>query len=235
MRLLLTRPEQDSLQTAALLHTHGIESVIAPLFDVVDCAPDVLPDLTPVQALIFTSRNAVTHFAKHFFVPALPAYCVGEQTAEAARYAGFSDVFSADGDKYDLVALIRAQCQPEDGSLLRLMQDMPHDDLVDQLNEFDINSVALYKMHEKQVDIASALTTSGLDGVTLYSPKTAARFRDCVLHAGLAEGCRTLTAWCISKATADALSPLEFLAVHHAERPTQQSLINLIRDISNDT
>src|SRR5262249_57315201 len=53
-------------------------------------------------------------------VAVLPAFAAGSGTAEAARAAGFADVRSADGDKVDLAALLRADYQAARGPLLYL-------------------------------------------------------------------------------------------------------------------
>ncbi len=231
MRILLTRPELDSLQTAALLHSLDIDTVICPLFDVVDRAPNFLPDLKQFQGLVFTSKNAVSVFATHYSIPDLPAYCVGEQTANTARRHGFKTVFSADGDLHDLSQLINQKCDPKDGALLRLVQDMPQDELVAELFHFDVTSVILYAMQEKAANIAEVLSANECDGVCFYSPKAASYFAQLVSQSGAAEACRTMTAWCISKATAQALGNIEFQSISIADRPNQQSLITLIRNM----
>ena len=64
----------------------------------------------PYGAVVMTSANAARAIARHpqrDQLTALPAFTVGRHTAEAARAAGFGDVRSADGDKNDLVALLR--------------------------------------------------------------------------------------------------------------------------------
>ncbi len=110
VRLLVTRPEPDGERTAAALRARGHDVLVAPLLRRrrVDCE---LPD-GPYGAVVMTSANAARAVARHpqrEQLTALPAFTVGRHTAEAARAAGFRDVHSADGDKNDLVALLRAR------------------------------------------------------------------------------------------------------------------------------
>ena len=79
--------------------------MISPLIEIVP-VPGPL-DLDGVQGLVFTSANGVEQFAARSADRSLPAWCVGEMTAAAARRAGFA-ARSADGDVGDLAALVVA-------------------------------------------------------------------------------------------------------------------------------
>ena len=80
----------------------------------------MLPDRA-FSAVVLTSANAARAIAEHpgrAQLTALTAFTVGRRTAEAARAVGFRDVRSADGDKRDLVDLLRADLVRTD--LLRM-------------------------------------------------------------------------------------------------------------------
>src|SRR4051812_35315276 len=69
-------------------------------------------DPASFDAIIMTSGNAARALTAHPLLRRsleLPVFAVGEQTAQAARNAGFSRVVSADGDAADLLNLIRDQ------------------------------------------------------------------------------------------------------------------------------
>ena len=96
--LLLTRPRAQSQAFAAALEARlpgRFRPVIAPLIEIAP-VPGAL-DLAGLQGLIFTSANGVEQFAARTADRSLPAFCVGEMTAAAARGAGFA-ARSADGD-----------------------------------------------------------------------------------------------------------------------------------------
>lgn len=89
--LLLTRPAPQARRFAEAARDRcgaGLRIVLSPLM-----APELLnPDL-PLQGLrglIFTSETGVEGFARLSGRRDLPAHCVGEATARAARDAGFA-------------------------------------------------------------------------------------------------------------------------------------------------
>ena len=121
VRLLVTRAEPDGERTAAQLRARGHDVRLAPLLRVqaIDCE---FAD-EAYAAVVMTSANAARAVAGHprrAALTALPAFTVGRHTADAARAAGFTDVHSADGDKADLAALVRAQRQGRGAPLLYL-------------------------------------------------------------------------------------------------------------------
>ena len=232
MQVLLTRPAADSLKTAERLRDHHIQSIIQPVFEVAFLQPD-LPSLEHCQAIIATSQHSVTAFAGLSNERDLPIYCVGNHTAETARQAGFTDVYSADGDKHDLRDLVRQALNPNNGFLLRLAGYTHRDTLVEELSlaQFTLRSVQLYAVQEidhLNADTIQALNDATLDGVLFFSPKTASRFYKLVAKQGLSASCRSLTAWCISENAARVLDGLSFKEIAIAERPTQKALLELI-------
>jgi uroporphyrinogen-III synthase len=106
MQILLTRPLEDSRALAETLEAEGIEPLIWPLTRIV---PTVTALKLPIatDALLFTSANGVRALAALVERRDLPALCVGEATARAARKAGFRDCFSAGGDARALADLAR--------------------------------------------------------------------------------------------------------------------------------
>jgi uroporphyrinogen-III synthase len=91
LAILVTRPRSESEVFALTLAMRGHDAVQAPLLDIV---PDETAsvDLDGVQALLFTSINGVRSFARVSTARDVPAYCVGDATAQAARDMGFRDV-----------------------------------------------------------------------------------------------------------------------------------------------
>ena len=104
--LLLTRPVEGSERFAKMLRARfsaDLPIVIAPLQKIewLNFAP-----LDPqAKALIFTSQNGVLGWNRDEIAAKLPAFCVGPQTAQAARAAGH-DVYEAGGDAEALIGLI---------------------------------------------------------------------------------------------------------------------------------
>jgi uroporphyrinogen-III synthase len=232
MKLLVTRPAADSAALAALLEAQGHEVLIDPMLEVKPIEGAAV-DLDGVTGLLFSSANGVRAFAALSDRSDLVAYAVGDRTAEAARAAGFGQVESANGDVEALAKLVAERRKPEDGILLHVSGAVRAGTLAETLAAlgFTVRHVALYEA----VPAASlapatiqAVTSGGLDGVLLFSPRTAKHFADLVAAAELAEPARRLQAWCLSQAVADALAPLPLAGLHIAAEPTQASLLKAI-------
>ena len=87
--LLLTRPRAQSEAFAAVLAAElpgRFRPVVSPILEIVPLPAPL--DLDGLQGLIFTSANGVEQFAARSPDRSLPAWCVGEMTAAAARRAG---------------------------------------------------------------------------------------------------------------------------------------------------
>lgn len=105
--IVLTRPKAQSAAFAdALVAARGVALpiLIAPLMRIDPVTP---PDFGKPDHIIFTSVNGVDQ-AKELGVPiSTTAWCVGDQTAQAAACYGF-EVHNAKGNSDDLVTLMTA-------------------------------------------------------------------------------------------------------------------------------
>lgn len=232
MHVLLTRPVASSLATAKLLTDRKIITSIQPLFSIIELQAGI-PPLENYQALVFTSQHSVNAFAEIHAEREMPVYCVGDSTAKLAQHHNFGHVVSADGDAVDLIKLIVETLDPKKGPLLRLAGYDGQDELLDALqdNGFESDKIQLYYIEEIDALLPKTktlLSSHLLDGVLFFSPKTASRFYRLLAKEGLSATCRTMTAWCISKNTADALGDLPFKQVEIAARPTQDEILKLI-------
>src|SRR3954452_2213574 len=84
MRLLVTRPEPDATRTAQTLRGRGHEVLLAPLLSTQTVDAEFAG---PYGAILMTSANAARAIAAHGRareLRALPAYVVGNRTADAA-------------------------------------------------------------------------------------------------------------------------------------------------------
>jgi uroporphyrinogen-III synthase len=234
MRLLLTRPREDAEALAETLRARGHEPLIAPVMDVrfFDGAP--LP-LTGIQGVIATSANGVRALSRRVQRRDITLYAVGPQTTEAARAEGFSHVVNADGDAQALVEIIAREAKPEAGPLLHAAGAETTGRLKQSLNGmgFELEAPVLYEAIAMQAlsdAAAEALTAGTLDGVLLFSPRSAKIFADLVRRADLAESCARLDAFCISAATMAALGKLTFARLAVAGEPNQTAMLALLVD-----
>lgn len=193
MRLLVTRPATDGQALAAELEARGHSVICAPVIDIA-MKPDAAPDLTDVKGLAFTSANGVLAF-QPFAAPArhLPAYGVGPQTAAALSAAGFSNVHIAGGDVTSLAQTITDDC-PE-GPVLHISGRDQAGDLAVTLKAAgcEARRAVLYEARaatELPPAALTALRDKALDGVILYSKRSAEIFYRLVSSARAEEAAR---------------------------------------------
>ena len=226
-RLILTRPRVQAERFAAEIEARCPDRfavLIAPLLEIEPV--DATPDLDGVEALIFTSENGVRRLAELTDRRDIPAYCVGDRTAAAARTAGFG-AQSAAGDAAALLALIRARLAPGT-RVLHLRGRHAARELAPELARagFSAGDCILYDQVSRPLDpaAAEALRAGGTGLVALFSPRTAG-----VLATEMAgHPAPGFTALCLSDAVARALKTARFRDVETAARPDARAMLDAI-------
>lgn len=233
MRLLVTRPDEDAGALIATLAALGHDAVAAPLLSIRALDDADIPQAA-YRALLVTSANGVRVLGRHKErLLGLKVFAVGEASAEAVRAAGFADVEAAGGDVVSLAALIVRRLTPEGGPLLHIAGSVVAGDLKGDLEArgFSVTRAVLYeaitssRLPERAAD---ELRAGRLDGVLLYSPRTARTFAQLVRDEGVEGSLSRVTAYCLSQAVAEALAGLPLAAIRVAAAPDQSSLLGLI-------
>ena len=233
MKILVTRPEPDASRLAERLRGSGIEPVIEPMMQVADVSATL--DLQGMQALAFTSANGVRAFSARDKDRSLPIFAVGQATALAARNEGFSSVHTAGGDVDHLAGLIGVILDPDDGPLLHVAGKVVAGDLGATLAVlgFQVERAVLYgtePLAELSASLKSALQGKTLDGVTLYSPRTARIFDKLVQEAALTTPLASLTCYALSENVAKAASALTWAKIEVAQTPDEDALLELLEE-----
>ena len=235
MRLLITRPQADALKLRATLEGRGHQASVEPLLRVAFVAGDAI-DLSGVQALIATSRNALRALSGHPLLAAarhIPLFAVGRATAAEARGLGFALVMTGAGTARQLLTHIVAVADPAAGLLLQLAGDVEATDLKGELEShgFRIVRHIVYRMHASaalSAETMERLALGEIDGVILMSPRTAEIYAALMRKAGLAGVALGLIHFCVSAAAAKRLAPLGAVAVAVADRPRLEEVLALI-------
>ncbi|MGE3691841.1 MAG: uroporphyrinogen-III synthase [Novosphingobium sp.] len=114
--LIVIRPEPGCAATVATAKTLGLDAFGFPLFQVRSQTWDS-PDCSHFDALLAGSANAFRHGGSALTnFRALPAYVVGEATAQEAHAAGFADILAGSGGLQSLLDRLA----PQHRRLLRL-------------------------------------------------------------------------------------------------------------------
>lgn len=101
--LLIIRPALRAGEDADFFAARGINAHIAPVLAYEDAAFD-MPEADQVDALVITSARAVERIQNPDSFKDKPLYCVGAQSAQAAKDGGFTSVRNAKGTAKELLA-----------------------------------------------------------------------------------------------------------------------------------
>lgn len=179
--LLITRPEAAARRFLLAVEAEMGPCVRAVLSPVMRIVP--VPGLSvPVcDALVLTSEHGVSA-ARALGVPAgTRCYCVGDQTAQTARAAGY-DAISAGGDAETLLALL-AKERPG-GRLLHLRGEHARGAVVSRLRSMGLEAqeVIAYRQEPLPLTGAARKLLAGNDPVVLplFSPRSASIFVEAV-------------------------------------------------------
>jgi uroporphyrinogen-III synthase len=232
MRLVLTRPKQDSERSAVPLRARGHDVLIAPLMRIETIAADLDRHC---GAIVVTSANAIAavaaHEARDGLIP-LPVYAVGERTANAARAVGFADVTSADGDLRDLVRLISTLPSVSETRLLYLAGENRAGDLVGDLaaHGIAVEMALVYRAVTVAFppDLIAALKAESVDGVLHFSRRSADNYLDGAKKAGIVAQSLAGRHFCLSAATAAPLVEAGAVGVVVAGQPDEAALLALV-------
>jgi uroporphyrinogen-III synthase len=234
VRLLITRDEASAERTAFALRAHGHEPVVAPLFGI-EILSEVEPEEGPWDAILLTSVNALWGVCTWVWKGRwrdVPAFAVGDRTAQAMREQGFTAVTSAAGDVNDLANLIVARLTPP-ARLLYLAGEERVGDLAGLLRakNFTVDLVQVYRIVAAQTlpPSAAAALSGEIDGVLHFSRRSAEAFLTAARNSGLLEAAlRKPVHYCLSARIAEPLRKAGAADVRVAERPDEAALLALI-------
>jgi uroporphyrinogen-III synthase len=232
MRVVLTRPKEDSERTAEAVRTHGHDVLIAPLLRIEPVNAELRPNWGGV---IITSANAAAALAAH---PAreglirLPVFAVGKRSADAAREAGFTDITTAGGDVRDLVRTIVEHHADAKGPLLYLAGEDRSGDLLGDLTVHGVAAelVVVYRAVAASLPMAllRALRANQVDAVLHFSRRSAESYIAGSVAMGAATVALAVRHFCLSEQVAEPLRNAGAKSVAVAMRPDEAAMIELL-------
>lgn len=235
MRVFVFRPRPDAERTARAIAEHGFEPVIAPLFEVISLA-DAAPE-GAFDAIVLTSGNGVPALADGpAFWRDLPVFTVGGRTAAKVREAGLDDTRSADGDRNDLIELIR-RTLPTPAKLLMIVGRDRKEDVPDSLREagYEVTLWTAYAAEPVSAlpeDMQAALRHGGGGAALHYSARGARTFIALAQAAGVADEALELTHVALSADVASPLISAGASTVLVAEHPEEAGMLAALEQVS---
>ncbi len=169
--LLLLRPQPGNDASAMRARAMELEVIQVPLFDLLPADGGPLPP-GPYDALLLTSINGVRFGATIMAAFAgLPAYAVGETTADAARFAGHARVITGGGNAQSTAAMMAA-----DGH--RCVLHIAGEDVrpFDSLGVSIVRYTVYRTIQRDMVAVRAALNGLGPVVAAVHSPRAAIHF-----------------------------------------------------------
>lgn len=228
MRVLVTRAIEDAERTALKLRAGGHQPLVAPLRQRVLLEPVWLEG--PFAAVIATSRHAVSPPLPRELLQ-LPCFCVGENTARAARAAGFEHAQALGSDVAGLIARL-PQALPPPMRLLYLAGKPRSAALEGEAptRGYQVTTVERYAMARVATlpeAVRRALAGGEIDTVLHYSAQSARAFVDLAGQAGLTTQAGNALHLCLSSTVAAALPDLWHHKIAHL--PEEDALLALLK------
>ncbi len=236
MRLLLTRPRRQSEILARRLTDLGHDVLIEPMLSIENVRNATI-DCTNPQAIIITSINGARAFSTHGQAGQFkdtPVYTVGPATAE--ELGNFNVVHRGSDGVEALRNTICTELKPDGGPVLYIRGAHVAGDLACDLTAsgFKVDQVVLYKAVKAvrlSQTVVDGFINNRIDGVVLFSSRTAATFCKLVMDAGLTKNLEDVTFYCLSKNVSDSIQSGNKPGrrqVVIAAQPTTIDLINAV-------
>jgi uroporphyrinogen-III synthase len=213
--VLVLRPEPGASATVGRARALGLDVIAAPLFKV-EPVEWRAPDASGFGGLLLTSANALRFGGKQLeSLRGLPAYAVGEATAEAAREVGFDLAATGRSDVDRLLRSIDAG--------LRLLHICGADRREPVDARQSITPIAVYRAEPiPDPDLSAAAGSIAL----IHSPRAGRRF------AGLVGNRSSIAIAAISDAATDAVGP-GWKSINVASEPSDEALLALAARLCN--
>lgn len=232
--ILITRPMPVAKIYAQELEALGFEALCAPMLEVCEEAFE-LPDLDGFQGLIFTSAQGVRTFSARADRRDVAVYCVGTNTADAARECGFADVCSAEGSAGDLLPLVQRRAQAGDRFLHVRGRDVARDIVPEFLAAgFEVVPLVVYcadMLAGIDADIMAAIKAGAVDAVVFFSKRTAENFMTIVEREGAAADLRGIKALCISAGVVECVRVRSWADVQEAPQADRRGMLTLLQNL----
>ncbi|WP_374385943.1 uroporphyrinogen-III synthase [Sandaracinobacter sp.] len=198
--LLLTRPGEEAEATASAAGAAGFETLSAPLLHI-DALDWSLPADAAPDALLFTSARAPHIVAsRRPDLRSLPAYAVGPNTAAAVGRAGFRLAAVGEADGSAIVA--RAAAGGVRNLLHMAGEQAARLDVPEGIRLTRVPVYAARLAADLPEAALEALRSGALFATLLFSPRTAAHFRQLLDQHRLVVGAQRIIA--LSSAVAEA-------------------------------
>ncbi|MBM3468783.1 MAG: uroporphyrinogen-III synthase [Alphaproteobacteria bacterium] len=230
MHILITRPVENAIPLATKLKNLGHQVLIDPLLKIIPLKVQ-LPPLQTYQAIVATSQHALYSFSHLTTERDIPLWCVGSESAKAAKSLGFKNIHEASGTAQNLVERLIETIKPfDEKSILHISGDVIRVDIVSILlkNNISAERIILYKSEASSSfsnETRHAIENKFLDAVLFFSPRTARIFYNLCHSLKIDHFCSSLIAVCLSKEIKTEIQGLPWKKIQTAKKTSTDDLL----------
>ena len=233
MKILLTRPIDDSIITSKILSKIGMETVILPFLEINGFDYQEIK-ISKTDYLMFTSKNAANFFRfdKQFRYNAV--FSVGSETKMILQKKGFQNILNADENLDKLLILSKKQLKKGDIIIHPTYKNYNH-----KVRNFFLGLGCRYfafkcyssKMICRNNDkLILFMKNEKKSMIAFYSPLTARSFVKQIQKLDLIKFCENKLFVVISNKVKEEINKLGKLSIYVARKPNKKKMIELIKE-----
>jgi uroporphyrinogen-III synthase len=251
--ILLTRPHEQSMETAEILSFAGYKVEIAPLLKISFGEKNInhilldenVSSNSVKKIFVITSANGVSALAKNTYIRNSEMVTVGKSSADKAKELGFTNVKSCieqgDSDSLKLIAsnqeslakYINAKYD-KDTEIIHIKGSNSNNGLSEALSSFGFkySSVLLYEVSKQSFtsEIVNSLREKYFDAVLIYSPKTAKFFLEEIENNNLEDSLDKTKCFCLSEKASQILQNIKFSGLYNSKNNYSEEMIELVKE-----
>ena len=214
MHILLTRPLEDS--TELIIRFQKLGHVIShmPVIKIEKKNYENV-NFSDYKGIIFTSSNSIKFLDSKELDKKINCFCVGNATEKQAFKAGFSNVYSADGNVTNLKELILQNFNPAEGKLLYVSGEVISSNLdQDLISEgYNIKRIINYiarPVEKINDEFIEKLKLKMPEIVFIYSQNSAINFLNIIKNHGLNNLWKDTNLMCLGEKTSSILNEIKW-------------------------
>tara|TARA_Y100001970_G_scaffold73931_1_gene93761 strand:- start:976 stop:1674 length:699 start_codon:yes stop_codon:yes gene_type:complete len=214
MHILLTRPFEDCKDLIIKFKSLGHNISHLPVIKI-ESKKYEKHNLNEYQGIIFTSSNAIKNLNMQKLNKKILCYCVGLATEQTAKYNGFQNIYSAEGNVDNLKEIILQTFTPKKGKLLYVSGETISYNLDKELNRegYTIKRLINYSVlpiEDLDLKFINTLKSSMPEIVFIYSQYSAKNFLNLIKKYQLVDYWMNTNLMCIGEKSSSVLNVIKW-------------------------
>ena len=233
MKILLTRPIDDSIITSKILSQIGIETLIIPFLEIGKVNYQELR-ISQSDYIMFTSKNAANFFRFEKQFRNNSVFSVGSETKKILQEKGFQNIINADENLEKLLKLSKKRLKKGDviihPTYKKLNFKIRNFFLSLGCKYFAIKCYSSKMICRNNDKLILFMKNTKKSMIAFYSPLTARSFVNQIQKLDLIKFCKDKLFIAISKKVEEELNKLGELSIFVARKPNQKEMIELMKE-----